>query len=146
MFQIFIIFAILISLGIYFRYRSNTSERRTVRNTIQYFINSTTPYLKQKQLNILSKAHTIKQYVRQSSIIILQDGKVNQLYLTLLVGQLLKEIWKEQRIDLLKRYLFFLNKSSLPKNDVVDSLKGHTELYMDDISEWNKGYNLIQRL
>ena len=146
MFQIFIIFAILISLGLYFRYRYHTAEKRCVRNTIQYFIDSTTPYLKEKQLNILSKAYTIEQYVRQSSIIILENGKANKLYLTLLVGQLLKEIWKEERFDLLKRYIFFLKRSPLPKYDLVDSLKGHSELYMDDISEWNKGYNLIQRL
>lgn len=146
MFQIFIIFAILITLGIYFRCRCHTSEKRTVKNTIQYFIDSTTPYLKENQLNILSKTHNIKQYVRHSSTIILENGKTNQLYLTLLVGQLLKEIWKEQRIDLLKRYIFFLKRSPLPKHDVVDSLKGHSNLYMDDISEWDKGYNLIQRL
>jgi hypothetical protein len=144
MFQIFIIFLILISLGWYYRYY--TSEKRIVKNTKQYFIDSTTPYLRDNQLNILSKARTIKQYIIQSSIIILENKQVNQLYLTLLVGQLLKEIWKEQRIDLLKRYIFVLKQSSLPKQDVINSLKDHSELYMDDISEWNNGYNLIQTL
>jgi hypothetical protein len=146
MFQIFIIFELLIIIAIYLIYQYYTTEKKVVKHTVNYFIDNTTPYLKPKQLKILSKSHTIKEYVRQTSIIVLENGKVNQLYLTLLVGQLLKEIWKTQRIDLLKKYLLFLESSLLPKSNVVDSLKSHSKLYMDDISKWKKGYNLIQSL
>ena len=104
-----------------------------------FFRDSPTKYVSKNDLDYLSKVQSVQDYVD-----LVETEQNNPLNLTLLVGQLLKEIWRDRDIKLLKEYIKQLTQSTISTSQWTESLKGHTDLYISDFGSWPEGEILIR--
>jgi hypothetical protein len=114
-----------------------------VRNPFErvyaFFRDSSTKYVSENDLEYLSKVQSVSDYVD-----LVETEQNNPLNLTLLVGQLLKEIWRDRDIKLLKEYLNYLEISSINRTKWIESVKSHSVLFKGDFGEWEEAENIFR--
>jgi hypothetical protein len=107
-----------------------------------FFKTSPTKYFSPMDLEMFRHIRSSREYV-----VVLEDHFAgNPLYLTLAIGQLLKEIWRDRDLDLLQRFIVNLQKSDIEPKIWKDSINGHKGLYSSDLGNWTEGEAIIQMI
>ena len=107
-----------------------------------FFKTSPTKYFSYGDLELFRHIKSTREYVSVLEV----HFAGNPLYLTLAIGQLLKEIWRDRDLTLLQRFVIHLQRSNIDSKIWKDSINGHKGLYKADLGNWEEGEAIIQTL
>jgi hypothetical protein len=120
---------ILLAFIIYYFYNNIYNKQTYIQTTVDFFSNSSTPWISKKQLFYINGCRTYDCYL---------DGvkrmNASSLINDMLIGQPLKYIWKDFNKKELHKYIHALKNSSLKYEN---SLSNHSILYSETYGDWN---------